>query len=140
VIVNSPEEMEAFGAEFVKKLPQGSIVAFQGDLGAGKTTFIRGMARGLGLEVSQVSSPTFVYLNIYGEKGKGEIYHFDLYRLKGEEDFILAGFEEYLETSAIVCLEWSERISSLLPKGTFLLKMHYHGDKETSRFIEVERL
>lgn len=90
------------------------IICLFGELGAGKTTFIKGFVAGVGGEESQiVNSPTFMYLNIY--KGNRIIYHFDLYRLQSSDEFLSMGFDEMLFGDGISCIEWSERIERLLP-------------------------
>lgn len=117
-IVSSSEEMIELGKQIGSSLPPGSILALSGDLGAGKTTFVQGLAIGLGIQ-DPVQSPTFVYLNHY--EGNLPLFHFDLYRLKGEEDFLGMGFEEYFVSSGICAIEWPERIPSLLPSNTVRL-------------------
>jgi tRNA threonylcarbamoyladenosine biosynthesis protein TsaE len=111
-VSSSVEETEAVARNLAPHLPQGTVICLFGDLGAGKTTFIRGLAAGRGCPPEIVSSPTFTYLNIY--EGNPDLYHFDLYRLKGVEEFLGMGFESYLGDEAIACIEWSERITPLL--------------------------
>lgn len=98
----------------VQKELQLPLLCLQGDLGAGKTTLIRGIVQGLQADPKSVSSPTFTYLNIY--QGSCPIFHFDLYRLKGVEEFLAMGFESFLEEEGVVCMEWSERIEEILPE------------------------
>ncbi|MFN4174861.1 MAG: tRNA (adenosine(37)-N6)-threonylcarbamoyltransferase complex ATPase subunit type 1 TsaE, partial [Parachlamydiaceae bacterium] len=112
----------AFGAT----LNSDSIVCLFGELGAGKTTFIRGLAEGLGIDPGQVSSPTFVYLNIY--EGQTPLYHFDLYRLNGVEAFLSMGFDEILFSPGIKCIEWSERISEILPKEAIKITLSHERE------------
>lgn len=108
--------MLALGKALGASLPPSSILALSGDLGVGKTTFVQGLA--LGLQISDpVSSPTFVYLNAYS--GSLSLFHFDLYRLRGSEDFLGLGFEEYFDRGGICAIEWPERIVNLLPPHTF---------------------
>lgn len=112
IITDSSEETLIFGANLGKELPSGSILCLFGELGAGKTTLVKGIVHGrTGIAPESVVSPTFVYLNIYDS-----IYHFDLYRLQGADEFLSLGFEEYFFAGGICCIEWSERICSLLPK------------------------
>lgn len=118
----SPEETFLFGRSVGQTLPSHTVLALYGDLGAGKTTFVQGLAAGLGIE-EPITSPTFVILNVY--EGKVPLYHFDLYRLKGTADFITQGFEEYLTKDGICVLEWPERIDSLLPPQTLSLHLEY---------------
>lgn len=98
-----------------QKLPARAMLTFSGELGAGKTTFIRSLVEGATqLSPREVSSPTFTYLHIY--QGKNTIYHFDLYRLKTADDFFAAGFSDYLEVDGICCIEWAEKIIPHLQK------------------------
>lgn len=114
----SPEETFQIGSQFGQTLGSPCIIALSGDLGAGKTTFIRGIASSLGADEREVCSPTFTYLNIY--QGRIPIYHFDLYRIPTEKEFEAAGFDEYLHADGICCIEWSEKISSLLQERVSL--------------------
>jgi tRNA threonylcarbamoyladenosine biosynthesis protein TsaE len=110
-------------------LPSNTVLALSGDLGAGKTTFVQGLALGLGIE-EVVQSPTFVLLNIYQDR----LFHFDLYRLKQSSDFIGLGFEEYFQKGGICAIEWPDRIAPLLPVGTVSIHFAY---TETGRTAEV---
>ena len=107
IISNSVEETERLGSELAVQLPAGSIVAFTGDLGAGKTAFVRGMARGLGI-TERVTSPTFTIVNEY-EGGIRPLFHFDLYRLGDADELFDIGWEDYLARGGICAVEWSER-------------------------------
>ncbi len=130
-ISRSLEETEKLGEKLSKYLSPGKAAAFWGDLGSGKTTLIKSIAKYLGYLSDDVNSPTFIYLNVYN--GKLLIYHFDLYRMKGEKEFIHMGFEEYLTSDAITLIEWPERISSLLPEKTLHIKLR-HMDETTREF------
>jgi len=122
----SPEQTHKLGKEFGKRLPENSVVCFFGDLAAGKTTFIKGLAAGAAeYRSEEVNSPTFVYMNIY--EGEKTIYHFDLYRLNGPEEFLMMGFDEYFDAGGISCIEWSERISSLLSSDFYRVVMTHEG-------------
>lgn len=120
--------------ELYPLLGSTGIVCFFGDLASGKTTFIKGLSLAVGVHPDQVSSPTFSYMNIY--EGRHRIYHFDLYRLKDEEEFLSLGLEEYLFSPGLKCLEWSERIEGILPQETVRIKMTHLG--EEGRHILVE--
>lgn len=126
------EETLRIGKEFGASLKPDSIVCLFGELGAGKTTFVRGIAEGLEIDPSQVSSPTFVYLNIY--EGKKPLYHFDLYRLNDADAFLSMGFDEILFSPGIKCIEWSERISEILPNDA--IKVYLSHERE-GRNIET---
>ena len=106
-ISNSAAETEAIGAEFAKTLTGGAVIAMYGDLGAGKTAFVRGMARGMGLDC-RVSSPTFTIVNEY--LGDRELIHFDMYRLQSADELFDIGWEDYIARGAVCAVEWSENV------------------------------
>ncbi len=124
------EDTQLFGYEFSRELPPNSILALQGTLGAGKTTFVQGFAKGLGIS-DLVQSPTFTYLQAYD--GSVSLIHFDLYRLKQEKDFLLLGFEEYFDAGGIVIIEWPERIASLIPPHAHLITLSHDKEGRTAR-------
>lgn len=111
-LTNNPEQTEALGAALGARLSPGDLVAFYGDLGAGKTAFVRGMARGLGIR-EPVTSPTYTIVNEY-LSGRVPLFHFDLYRLSGPDDLFDIGWEDYLDRGGICAVEWSERAEELL--------------------------
>ena len=110
-ITNSPEETEAVGAALGKILQPGTILAYRGDLGAGKTAFTRGLARGLGCP-GRVTSPTFTIVNEY-RHGKIPLFHFDVYRLESSEEMYDIGWEDYLSQQAVIVVEWAKNISDI---------------------------
>jgi tRNA threonylcarbamoyladenosine biosynthesis protein TsaE len=118
----SREETIALGQIFAKLLPKGSILALSGDLGAGKTTFVQGLAEGLGIS-EPIQSPTFILLNLY----EG-LFHFDLYRMKKTADFLSLGFEEYFVKEGICCIEWPDRIAEILPSETIYIHFAYENE------------
>lgn len=118
-VTNSAEETESVGAAFAKQLKAGSVVALYGGLGMGKTAFVRGMAVGLGLQ-AQVSSPTFALVHDYG--GAPPLIHFDMYRVTGWEDLYSTGFFDYLDSGAILVIEWSENVEAALPDTAVRLR------------------
>lgn len=125
-LTGSPEETFAFGEQLARELKPGTVLSFFGDLAAGKTTLIKGLASAVtGCSPDAVSSPTFVYLNIY--EGTQTVYHFDLYRLKSADEFLEMGFDEMLFSEGITCIEWSERITSLLPDHVIPINIAHRG-------------
>ncbi len=121
-----------YGSNLGKKFyGQSVIIAFMGDLGAGKTTLIRGIAKGLKTK-DAVCSPTFSYLNIYS--AQNPIHHFDLYRLKNSDDFFAMGFDEFLYKKGVCLIEWAEKIETVLPKQSYLLTI-YHQDVDQRHII-----
>lgn len=132
-VTASEAETIALARYVALQLPENAVLCFFGDLGAGKTTFIRGLVSAFGRS-EQVSSPTFVYLNIY--KGSKPIYHFDLYRLRDSDEFLSMGFDEYLYAGGICCIEWSERIASLLP--THCIQIHMAHLPDSKREIQID--
>ncbi len=111
---HSVEETEALGVRLAEKLRPGDVVAYEGDLGAGKTAFTRGLARGLGCR-GRVTSPTFTIVNEY--EGPVPLFHFDMYRLGGPDELYDIGWEDYLARGGVCAVEWSERIAGALPPG-----------------------
>ena len=134
-ITNGPEETEALGARLARALEPGAVVAFTGDLGAGKTAFVRGLARGLGIP-DRVTSPTFTIVNEY-EGGRLPLFHFDMYRLGSADELFDIGWEDYLARGGVCAVEWSERMEELLEPGTIRVDLR-RGEDEDRRVITVE--
>ena len=109
---HSPEETEQIGYALAQKLLPGTVIAFEGDLGAGKTAFTRGLAKGLGC-TEQVTSPTYTIVNEY-LSGKMPLFHFDMYRLSCADDLFDIGWEDYLERGGICAVEWSENVAEAM--------------------------
>lgn len=127
-------ETRQLGHELGQQLAPNSVVCFFGELGAGKTTFIQGLVAGAtGCSPEEVNSPTFVYLNIY--EGETNVFHFDLYRLRDEEEFVNMGFDEFFQAGGICCLEWSERIIELLPSECTSVRIRHVSEHQ--REIEI---
>lgn len=133
-VTHSEEETFQLGRKIARELKPNTVLTFYGDLAAGKTTFIKGLAFQIGgIDTNEVNSPTFTYLNIY--EGLKTLYHFDLYRLEGYQDFLKMGFDEYLNADGICCIEWSERIRTHLPTDRIdIFIEHFQG----SRKITIE--
>ncbi len=134
-ISNSPKETEQFASEFAKMLREHDFIAFFGDLGSGKTAFVRGMARTL-CPKAKVSSPTFAIVNEY-TGGTLEIYHFDMYRIFDDDNLYSTGFYDYFDRPGVIVTEWSENIPFALPEGRYDIIFEKTG--ETGRIITVEK-
>ena len=124
----------ALGAAVAAKLDPGAVVAMTGELGAGKTVFVRGAAAALGYD-GPVTSPTFAIVNEYD--GNVPLYHFDMYRIHGEDDLYSTGFYDYLDGRSLLFIEWSENIAGSLPEDS--IKIDIRKDAE-GRVIEVSGL
>lgn len=127
-------ETENLGCALGKTLSGGEVVAMFGELGAGKTAFVRGVARGMGLSCD-VSSPTFTIVNQYTDGGK-TLYHFDMYRVTTWDSLYSTGFFDYLDGDAVIIIEWSENIEAVLPQGFIRVEITKTGDVNT-RLITV---
>ena len=132
---HSETETEAAGEALAARLKAGDVVAYRGDLGAGKTVFTRGLARGLGC-TGRVSSPTFTIVNEH--EGRLPLFHFDLYRLGDGEELFDIGWEDYLSRPGVCAVEWSERVEDALPPGTVVVTIERRPDKEDWRTVTVE--
>lgn len=132
-ITHSETETEALGAQIARELPDGSVVAFYGELGSGKTAFVRGMARGMGID-ALVNSPTFTIVNEYA--GERMLFHFDMYRLGSAEELYDIGWEDYLTRNGICAVEWSENVSDAFEGDE--VTVTFRKLSETTREITVE--
>ncbi len=136
-ITHSAEETIAFGQKLAKNLPPNSIICLFGDLGAGKTTLAKGIISALtNLPPHDICSPTFAYLNVY-QGPSCPVYHFDLYRLNSPLDFLNQGFEDYFYANGICCLEWSERITPLLPQNIHKITLSHNSNATRTLVYEV---
>ena len=132
-ITNSPAETEAVGAALARQLQPGTVIAYRGDLGAGKTAFTRGLARGLGC-TDLVTSPTFTIVNEY-LSGRMPLFHFDMYRLRSSDDLWDIGWEDYLDRCGVCAVEWSENVADAMEDAIFVT-IEKTGDE--SRCITIE--
>ena len=130
---NSPEETEQLGEALGRVVRSGTVIAYRGDLGAGKTAFTRGLARGLGY-AEPVTSPTYTIVNEY-IGGRLPLFHFDMYRLRSAEDLWDIGWEDYLDRGGVCCVEWSENVADAL-ENPLAISIEKLG--ETSRRITLE--
>lgn len=129
----SEAETERLGRALGEKLSPGTVIAYEGDLGAGKTAFTRGLAQGLGV-TERVTSPTYTIVNEY--EGKIPLFHFDMYRLSSAEDLFDIGWEDYLERGGVIAVEWSSRVSEALT-GAIEISIRKDPAAENGRFITI---
>ncbi len=130
---SSPAQTEAIGAALGKIIPAGTVIAYRGDLGAGKTAFTRGLAQGLGCK-ELVTSPTYTIVNEY-LGGRLPLFHFDMYRLSSSDDLWDIGWEDYLDRNGICAVEWSENVADAL-EGAVTITIEKLG--EDTRRITME--
>ena len=134
-VSRSEAETENFAAALAERLAPGAIVALEGDLGAGKTVFARGFARGLGI-TEPVSSPTYTIVQEYALAGGGRLYHLDLYRIGAPEAALAFGVDEFFDDpEAYTLVEWPERVGSLIPARALKVTVRHRG--ETERELHV---
>ena len=126
LITHSPEQTEALGFALGQRLSPGDIVAYKGDLGAGKTAFTRGLARGLGC-TEQVTSPTYTIVNEY-LSGRLPLFHFDMYRLTSSEDLWGIGWDDYLDRNGVCAVEWSENVEDAMENALWVTIESLGGD------------
>jgi tRNA threonylcarbamoyl adenosine modification protein YjeE len=131
---NSVAQTEAVAAALAAELRGGECIALDGDLGAGKTQFARGLVRALGGNSRAVSSPTFVLLNVYPAQNF-DVFHLDAYRVAGPEELEAIGFSELLKQGGVVIVEWAQRIASLLPENHLPVRLTATGVR--TRQIEI---
>jgi len=117
-ITNSPEETEAIGSALGKIISPGTVIAYRGDLGAGKTAFTRGLAKGLGCS-EIVTSPTYTIVNEY-LGGRIPLFHFDMYRLRCSDDLFDIGWEDYLDRGGVCAVEWSENVDDAMEDAIYI--------------------
>ena len=132
-LTNSPAETEAIGEKLASILTPGTVIAYRGDLGAGKTAFTRGLARGLGAS-DMVTSPTYTIVNEY-LSGRIPLFHFDMYRLSSADDLWDIGWEDYLDRGGVCAVEWSENVEEAM-EGAVRIRIEKHG--EETRRITIE--
>ena len=134
VLTHSEAETENAGRALAASLSPGAVVALYGDLGAGKTAFVRGLARGLGISAA-VSSPTFTIVNEY--RGAIPLFHFDMYRLSGSDELFEIGWEDYLDRGGVCAVEWSENVEDAFFDDTIRVRIRKLSDND--REITIER-
>ncbi len=130
ITIASEADLERAAGEFVSLMGDETVYAFNGPMGAGKTTFIRALVRALGVNDDEASSPSFSIINEYRSDTTAElIYHFDLYRLESVEEALEIGVEDYFDSGALCLLEWPERIEALLPDDTVIVDIAVSPDE-----------
>ena len=134
-VTHSREETEELGARLADALTAGAVVAFTGDLGAGKTAFVSGMARALGV-TDRVTSPTFTIVNEF-EGGRLPLFHFDMYRLGSADELFHIGWEDYLARGGVCAVEWSENVAEAIEDDAIRVSI-VRGDGEDDRIITIE--
>ena len=132
-ITNCPAQTEAVGAALARVLEPGTVIAYRGDLGAGKTAFTRGLARGLGVK-ERVTSPTYTIVNEY-VSGTMPLFHFDMYRLGSEDELFDIGWEDYLDRGGVCAVEWSENVWGAMQNAVVVTISRLSEDM---RKIEIE--
>ncbi len=130
ILSKNAEQTIALGERLAKYFKKGDIVCLEGDLGAGKTTLIKGVAKGLKIAAEKVNSPTFVLMNAY--QGRLPLYHFDLYRLENTGEISAIGYEEFLYGDGVSVIEWAERLGALTPKEYLRVELKHKGENERS--------
>ena len=133
-VTNSPAETEALGQRLAERLQPGDVIAYTGDLGAGKTAFTRGLACGLGI-TERITSPTFTIVNEY-QGGRLPLFHFDMYRLGSSDELYEIGWEDYLARGGVCAVEWSEIVADAL-EDCIRVDIR-QGESENQRKITVE--
>jgi tRNA threonylcarbamoyladenosine biosynthesis protein TsaE len=137
IYISKEEETIKLGELLGRTLKPGDVIALRGELGAGKTVLVKGMAKGLDVK-EEPNSPTFVLMNAY--QGRMPFYHFDLYRISGAEELEGIGYEEYLFGEGVSVVEWAERAEEIFPQSTIKIEIKIPEDKnpETAREIKIE--
>ena len=134
---NSPKETENLARVIAKELRSGDVICLRGDLGAGKTAFVQGLVKALGVE-DPISSPTFTIINCYN--GNMPIYHFDVYRIDDCDEMYEIGYEEYVYGDGISVIEWPDKIKEILPEKRYDITISKDYEKhENFRYIEIEK-
>lgn len=133
--IKSLEQIDEAAIEFIKTMGDNTVFAFHGDMGAGKTTFIKAICENLGVS-DTINSPTFAIINEYRSDSAELIYHFDFYRIKNEEEAFDFGYEDYFFSGSLCFIEWPEKIESLLPRDTVHVTIKVADDN--SRKVTIE--
>lgn len=138
IISQSEDATRNIGGEYALSLNENDVVAFYGELGSGKTQFIKGVCFSLGVK-EIVNSPTFIIVNEYSYGAGKKIYHFDLYRMNSTEEVIDIGFKDYLN-NGLILIEWPEPVENILPEGSKKVYLSHYGSESNSRLIEIKEV
>lgn len=135
--IRTAEDAARYGHELAQSLKPGDVVCLLGDLGTGKTTLTKAIAEGLGI-TEEITSPTFNIVNIY-TSGSMPLYHFDVYRMSGPEEFLATGADEYFYGEGVCVIEWADLIGEIIPDGALVIEMSY-VENEEGRIYDIGRL
>ena len=135
ITTHSADETQALGQKLASRLAPGDVIAYFGDLGAGKTAFTRGLAQGLGI-TDPVTSPTYTIVNEY-LSGRIPLFHFDMYRLSSSDELFDIGWEDYLSRGGVCAVEWSENVEDALEEDTIRVDIR-RGDTDQQRRISIQ--
>ena len=136
IVLKNETDTRALGAKLSAQMEPGQVYALIGDLGTGKTTLAKAVARGLGV-TETLTSPTFTIVQEY-ETGRLPLYHFDVYRVNDEDELFEVGLEDYFHKGGVCLIEWADLIEDLLPEGTVTVRLAY-GEEEGERICSIER-
>ncbi len=139
-ITSCVNETLSLAEQLAANLRAGDVIAYRGDLGAGKTAFTRGLAKGLGCR-GEVCSPTFALVHEYPKTAPRNLtlYHFDMYRISSADDLYATGYDDYLESGGVLAIEWSENVEEVLPEDAIIITISRLGENEREIEIETER-
>ncbi|MEX0778224.1 MAG: tRNA (adenosine(37)-N6)-threonylcarbamoyltransferase complex ATPase subunit type 1 TsaE [Balneolales bacterium] len=135
-ISHSPEETLILGRNIARNFKTGDVVCLYGDLGAGKTHLVKGIASGFGLDINEIQSPTFTIINEY--QGSKPIYHFDFYRLKSFKEALGIGVEEYFYGDGICLIEWPEKVAEIIPEQAIHIHLKHQGANNRAIFVTID--
>lgn len=137
-LLKSEKETRKFGAAVGARVVAGTVIAIRGELGAGKTCFVKGLAAGLGIDPAQVTSPS--YTIVHEHQGRLPLYHIDLYRLDREGEALTLGLEEYFEAGGVCAVEWAERAPELIPEEALQLDIQVTGPEDRRATLEIPQV
>lgn len=138
-IVQAPHQTAKLASEFSMNLAAGDLVAFYGQLGSGKTFFIKALCKALGME-QEATSPSFTIINEYETSGNIMIYHFDFYRIENEGELLNLGLDEFFYNDYICLIEWADKIEQFLPPRRWEIRLNFVPDQPDSREIFIQKI